>query len=427
MSVAPTAEEVDRTYRKIAHRIVLPSLVVCFIAYIDFDNFALLKLQVLHGLSFSEASYRLGSVLFLATYVLFQIPSNLLFERLGPSVILALPMIVWGLISAGVAFVTTPVQFYLMRVLLGAAEAGFFPGILLYLSYWFPLRCHARVVSIIIVGGVLGALLGGPVSRGLAAGLDGLAGLNGWQLLFILEGLAIAALGVLAYFSFNGARSGATWLTDREKAIVLNNLQNGAARDGSAQPLSNPKTYLVAFAYMALLCAAISMAWQVQAVLDRIDRSLVWPSMGCVFILGLFGMYQLALDSDWTLERRWHFAGVILWAAACCIGLSRTDGSGVLSLALLAMAGCGIWISIPVFWGIALAYPPGTSRAVGIALINSSGAVGGFVGPALIDWATPQVGRPQSEFAVIAVMLIGAAAFVLIGKKPRSVNESRTK
>ena len=425
MSVAPTAEEVDRTYRKIAQPILLLSLVTYLIVRSNLDSFAFFNTEVLVGLGFSEADYRLGAALFFGPYVLFQIPSNMAFERLGPSVVLALPIIICGLISASMVYATTPSQFYLTRVLLGASEAGFFPGILLYVSYWFPPRCHARIVSFIVVGGMLATLVGRPMSRGLAGQLDGLAGLNGWHLLFILEGLAIAAIGALTHFFLDDAPSSATWLTDREKAIVLHQLQNGAARDGSVKPLRDPKTYLIAVAYMALLCAAVRIASQVQTVFDEIDRPLVWPLMGCVFVLGLFATHRLALNSDWTLERHWHFASAILVAAACCVALSWTNSGGVLSFVLLVMAGCAIWISIPVFWGIALAYPSGTSRAVGVALIGSSGAVGAFVGPPLMDWTAQQVGRPQFEFALIALMLFGAAAFVLIRTKPRPVNENR--
>ena len=426
------SDEVENTYRKVALRIVPLTVVAYIIAYIDRVNVGFAKLQFMQDLGFSEAVYGLGAGLFFIGYMLFEIPSNLYLEKVGARLTLARIMILWGLISAGMAFVSSPVQFYVMRFLLGAAEAGFFPGIILYLSYWFPSERRARITSFFTMGGAVAGIIGSPLSGWLLT-LDGLHGLRGWQVVFIYEGIPAVALGVFAYLYMDDKPQKVKWLSTREKDIVVNNLQADRQTVDSAdhstlrQAFRDPIVYVLAIAYIAVIAGTSTVALWAPTVLRGLG---VAPSMigiltGAPFILAVAAMYLLGLSSDRMLERRWHYAGAISAAGASLILLGLGTGNVTLTVALIAVAAAGAWASLPVFWTIPPAYLSGTARAGGIAFISSVGAIGGFISPTIVGGITSLTGSLYYGLAGVGAMLILSAVILLLGIQSKTIHERK--
>jgi MFS family permease len=252
-------DEIEQTYRKMIIRL-MPFLVLCyFIAQIDRANISFAKLQFMSDLGFSEAAYGFGAGLFFIGYSLFEVPSNIMMQRVGARRTLLRIMVLWGLISSAMMFVNSPVQFYVLRFFLGVAEAGFFPGVMFYLTFWFPVAHRGRATGFFMMGGAAAGIIGGPVSTWIMSHLSGVHGLMGWQWLFVLEGIPAVILGFVAFFFLSDQPQDAKWLTAREKAIVLSDLaadENGTSRSrGRAllDALSNAKVYVGILVYFGII------------------------------------------------------------------------------------------------------------------------------------------------------------------------------
>jgi len=427
----PVKAEVDQVYRKVAFKI-LPLIVIAYIiAYIDRVNVGFAKLQFVQDLGFSEAVYGLGAGLFFIGYLLFEVPSNLLLERIGARATLARIMILWGLISAGMAFISTPMQFYVMRFLLGVAEAGFFPGVILYLSYWFPSSRRARITALFTMGGAVAGIIGSPLSGWLLT-LEGTHGLRGWQVLFIYEGLPAVILGIYAYFAMGNKPEQVKWLNSSEKAIVARSLQaeeqvKDKAHHGTfLQALKDPTVYAAAIAYIAVIAGTSTLALWAPTVLKRlsVDASMIGILTGLPYIFAVISMYLVGRSSDRMLERRWHYAGAMSAAGFSLALLGMGASSVLLTVVLLTIGACGAWSALTVFWTIPPAYLTGTAKAGGIAFISSVGALGGFVSPTIVGWVTTQTGSVYYGLAVIGGMLVLSAAILLIGIRPKLLHET---
>jgi ACS family phthalate transporter-like MFS transporter len=413
--------DADRTYAKIARRIVPLALAGYIVAYIDRVNVGFAKLQFVQDLGFSEAVYGFGAGLFFIGYMLFEIPSNLYLERAGARATLTRIMVLWGAMSAGTALISSPTQYYVMRFLLGAAEAGFFPGIILYLSYWFPAARRGRITSLFTMGGTIAGVIGSPLSGWLLT-LDGLHGLRGWQIVFIYEGLPAIGLGLLAYCYMDDRPSEAKWLTADEKALVAEAqraISGGGARRHArlGHAFRDPTTYALAVAYVAVISGTSTVALWAPTLLKEfgVRPTLNGLLLALPFAVAVLGMFFLSRSSDRRLERRWHYAVAIGAAGLGLSLLSVASGSLVLTMALLTVAATGAWASLPVFWTIPTAYLSEQSRAGGIAFISSVGAIGGFVSPVIVGWVTTATGTLYAGLAAIGAILVASAVLLLAG------------
>ena len=264
-----TAE--DDIYRRISWRVMPIVLVAYVFAFLDRINVGYAQLQMKQDLAFSDAIYGLGAGLFFVTYLLFEVPSNLLLEKIGARLTFLRIMVLWGLASSATAFVTEPWQFYGVRLLLGMFEAGFFPGIILYLTYWYPSHRRGRVTGLFLFGMPITGVLGGPLSGMIMGGMEGMAGMHGWQWLFIVQGLPTVVIGFLLYRLLPDKPAEAPWLSDAEKLhvqAVLDADHRGEAKHGHhgklAAALSDPKTYVLAFVYFCCACAVYTVTFWLQ-------------------------------------------------------------------------------------------------------------------------------------------------------------------
>jgi D-galactonate transporter len=422
-AVAHTPEAAARAYRKIVWRIV-PFLLLCYIvSYLDRVNLSFAKLQFMQDLGFTDAVYGLGGGLFYLTYVLFEVPSNLYLQRVGARATLLRIMTLWGAVTVLMCLITSPMHLYVARCLLGAAEAGFFPGVILYLTYWFPSKYRARIMSIFLMGIPLSGCIGGPLAGWIMHDLSGLHGLRGWQLLFVYEGLPAIALGITAYFFMTNGVAQARWLSEEEKAIVLDDLQAERAQksDTHAEPLRlifrDPRFYAAVLVYFAITCATVAMSLWVPTLIKGLAvndlRTIGWLS-AVPYVAAAVGLWAIGRHSDYKLERRYHVAVPLIASAAGFILLGSAGGSVGWTIALLALAATGLYGAIPVFWAIPTTYLSKSSAAGGIALISSLGCLGGFFSTAIIGWVKSLTGSLNVAMGAVGVLMIIAAIVLLI-------------
>jgi len=412
-----------RTVRRIFLRIV-PFIMVCyFIAYLDRVNVSFASLTMNKDLGMSSTAYGFGAGVFFFSYFLFEVPSNLFLARVGARRWIARIMVSWGIVAGGMAFVRGETSFYVMRFLLGAAEAGFFPGIIFYLTLWFPERYRGRIISAFMVAIPLSGMIGAPLS-GYLLGLDGLAGLKGWQLLFLSQAAPAVILGICVLFYLPDIPADAKWLLEDEKQWIIARLQGEqeqiAARRhfghfGILRSLSDPivlKLAVVYFALAAMNYGFIFYAPQFLAVFgisnQMIGNLLIIPSA-----VGAVGMVLWGRHSDATRERRYHLA----IAAACSIvglvGAAFSDNI-YLTMAFLSLVGFGVSAAV-VFWTIPGDFLLGAPAAIGIAAISSIGQFAGFVSPYIIGYLKDATGAFSGGLiAVSGIGLIGILVLLVL-------------
>lgn len=414
--------------RKIAWRIVPLAVVGYVIAQIDRGNVAFAKLQFMDDLSFSESVYGLGAGLFFAGYFLLEMPSNLLLARLGARLTFTRIMVLWGAISVGMAFITTPTQFYVMRFLLGAAEAGFFPGIILYFSFWLPPEIRGRATSFFAMGASIAGVVGSPLSAWLMS-LDGLHALRGWQLIFIYEGIPAILLGLFCYFYVDDKPEDARWLSPAEKRMLKERLSTEAAphaaKKGSlAQAFKDPTVYLLALAYLSVLAGTQAVSLWTPTLLKHLGIGI--QTIGVLAAIppaaAIAAVFLIGRSSDRRQERRWHFALSMFAAGASLMLLQFTSLSAFGTVALMAVVSGGAWAALAVFWTIPPSYLAPDAKAGGIAFISSAGAIGGLVSPIIVGWSSKVTGSLFGGLAVIGVMLglSALALLVSVGGRSRS-------
>ncbi|AET92602.1 major facilitator superfamily [Burkholderia sp. YI23] len=415
--------DVERTYRKIFFRLI-PLLFLCYVvSYVDRVNISFAKLQFMHDLGFSEATYGLGAGLFFIGYVLFEVPSNLWMQRIGARRTLLRIMFAWGVMSSLMMFVRTPTQFYVMRFLLGVTEAGFFPGIIFYLACWFPGARRARVTAFFMMATAVAGIVGGPVSGFIMTRLAGVAGLPGWQWLFLLEGLPAVVLGIVVYLALGDAPADVHWLSDDEKALVKGDLlaeektKHASHLDGLRGALANPRVYLAALVYFAVMMPFNAIGfWAPTVIRDLGVSNLLDVGLlsALVFVAAALGTYIVGSHSDRTMERRWHVA-VSGAVTAIAFALLPLAGHNVpLGVGLLALAAAASYGSFVVFWTIPQTFLPRSSAAGGIAMITSLGGTGGFVSPAFVGWIKTQTGNAEYGLIGLGIVLLAGVTLLLL-------------
>jgi ACS family tartrate transporter-like MFS transporter len=367
--------------------------------------------------------YGLGAGIFFLGYFAFEIPSNLVLARVGARAWIARIMISWGLVSMAMAAVVGARSFYVLRLLLGIAEAGFFPGMILYLTYWFPAAERARAIARFMTATAIAGVVGGPVS-GLLLGLDGVAGLQGWQWLFLLEGAPAVVLGVVVLVHLPDGPADATFLTPDERAGLAARLAaEGRPADGHTTlraALGSGRVWLLGLLYFLLVNGFYGVSlWLPQIVqgLSGAGDLVVGVVSAVPYLVAAVGMVLVAAHSDRTGERRWHVA---IPAAAGAVGLvaaAHVPGPAA-ALAALCLAAVGIWSALGPFWALPTALLSGRAAAAGIALVNSLGNLGGFVGPYGIGVVRETTGSFALGLDALAVALLAAGALALsVGRR----------
>ncbi len=404
--------DMDAVYRKITGRLV-PLLFLCYLtAYVDRNNIGLAKLQMQTSLVFSDAAYGLAASMFFIGVLLFEIPSNLMLRRVGARKTMLRIMVLWGVISSATLFVKTPAQFYVVRFLLGAFEAGFFPGVILYLTFWYPPERRARVVALFMTAAVAASLITGPVSGWILKALHGPYGLDGWQWLMLLEGMPSIVLGVAVFFVLPERPSEASWLTPAERDAVLRDLQRGAGPSVPMQSVGrvfrDPRVYVLGFATFTLGCAANFITFWLPSIIKDLgvtDLQHVGLYATIPSLIGTVAMVAYGRHSDRHQERRLHFIGAAGVGVAGLCAITWAHDSLGWSLAAAVVATCGIVCAYPIFWAMATRYLSRDAAPAGIALISSLGALSG-TSSALVGTIKAQSGSLDHAMYLIAAQLI---------------------
>lgn len=419
----------DQVYRKVTWHL-MPMLVVCYIAaFIGRSNVGFAKLQFMADLGFNETIYGLGAGLFYVGYMLFEVPSNLYLAKKGLRRTLLRIMTLWGLASASMALMHTANQFYFVRALLGAAEAGFFPGALLYLTFWVPNRRRARITSLFMISMAVSGVIGGPISGAVMSALDGWHGLRGWQWLFIVEGLPSCILAVVAYYYFSDGPAQARWLTDAEKALIADDLAHDTSRTRGQH--SSPWRALLDRRFLLLIVMAFALFTGTSGVFLWLPSIIRDAGIKGYWNIGLLSavpfsvaavvQYLIGRSSDRNLERRWHAVVPALCGAVGWLLLPMAFGRPMLSLAVITLATAGTLGSMPPFWTLPSSLLSGTAAAAGIALVSTVGSLGSFVSPMIIGSLATRTGSlATGHYYVAFVLVVGALAIFSIGQ-PRTV------
>lgn len=418
MTETPQAFEAA-TYRKLTWRL-MPLLLICYIvAYLDRVNVGFAKLQMLTDLGFSEIVFGAGAGIFFFGYFLFEVPSNIILHRVGARIWIARIMISWGLLSAAMMFVTSAPLFYLMRFLLGAAEAGFFPGIILYLTYWYPAQRRGRITSIFMTGIALAGVIGGPLSGFIMNKLAGVNGWTGWQWMFLLEGLPSVLLGLVVIAMLDDRIADAKWLTDEERALLTANIANDTAHKQEASVLSvltSARVWLMALIYFCYAMGLYGVSFWLPTIIKAMgiaDPLEIGLMSAIPYGVAVIAMLLVSRSADRLRERRWHVAIPGLLGAAGLLLSVLWSHDTLLAMAALTLATAGILTTLPLFWSLPTAFLTGTGAAAGIAMINSLGNLAGFSSPFAVGWLKQTTGSIDTGMYMMAGSLVLGALLTL--------------
>ena len=449
MSTTTVSPEFEKaTFAKISLKLI-PFLFLCYIvAFLDRVNVGFAKLQMAGDLKFSDTVYSLGAGIFFIGYFIFEVPSNVILERVGARIWIARIMITWGIISSAFMWVHTipwgpfpglfgwtdaEFGFYFLRFLLGVAEAGFFPGIILYLTYWFPSEIRARKVALFMTAIAISNVIGSPVSGAIMQYTDGIAGMRGWQWLFLLEGIPSVIVGALVFVLLPNGPKTATWLTPAERDLILQRVEEDHA---AKKDLDHKHNFIDAFKdgrvwalslvyFCGVVCFYAVNFWMPTIIQELgVDKKdylkvglLSMIPWGCAAV----AMVVWGAHSDKTGERRWHSAGGLLLALAgmlLLIAVGKHAGPAMLALTMVSV---GLLSWVVTFWSLPTAFLSGTAAAAGIAWINSVGNLGGYAGPLAIGWIRDKVGSTDIAFYVLAaIALLGALIILFLRGTQRS-------
>ncbi len=399
---------------------LVPFLFVLYIvAYLDRINVGFAALQMQQQLHFNDAVYGLGAGMFFAGYFFFQVPSNLVLQRVGAKRWIAVLMVMWGIISSSMILVTSPKSFYVIRFLLGAAEAGFYPGVILYLRNWFPISARARTVARFMAAAPLSGVVGGPIS-GALLNFHGQAGLAGWQWLFLIEGLPAIVLGIVALIYLTNRPQDAFWLTNEQRNWLLDRLkqESGGLPGVEGRPFVAFRTaaiWALAFVYFGLNTVSYGVSMWLPNLIHSVSgvSNVVIGLLSAIpYLAAVIVMIWVGVHSDRSGERRWHTA-VPAFAGAAALGVAAYSNSLPVSIAAISVAVLGVFSMVAPFWTMPTTLLSGVSVAVGIALINSVGNLGGFFGPYIIGWLRNVTGNFRGGLLVVGSVLAMSGFVVL--------------
>jgi D-galactonate transporter len=424
-SDSPTFEA--RTYAKVAWRLI-PFLMLCYLgAYLDRVNVGFAKLQMLSDLRFSETIYGIGAGIFFLGYFLFEVPSNLILHRVGARRWLARIMLTWAVISASFVFVKSPTAFYVLRFLLGVAEAGFAPGVILYLTYWFPSARRAKALSLFFMAIPLAGIVGGPLSGWIMHSLQGTYELAGWKWLFMLEAVPSLLLGFAILFYLDDGIDKAKWLTDSEKALLARNVAGDNAHKMAhlsiKEFIADRRLWLMASIYFCVVLGQYGLTFWLPTIIRKsgvADPLWIGVFTAIPYLCAIVALPLIGISADRRRERRFHLAIPMLIAAAGFATLPMLGSVGA-SIVCLSIASAGILASSSQFWSLPTALLGGMSAAAGIAAVNCFANLAGFFSPAIVGWLNDLTGKSTAGLIFISTAVtLGALLVFLVPAK--SVN-----
>jgi sugar phosphate permease len=421
---APAAFE-KAVYSKVTWRLI-PYLFVCYIlAYVDRVNVGFAKLQMQHDLGMSDTVYGIGAGIFFVGYFLFEVPANVMLQKLGARRWLGPIMIAWGIVSACTIFARGAASFYALRFLLGVVECGFFPGVIYYLTYWFTRKQRARIMATFISANPLSGVFASPVSGAILAHMTGVSGLRAWQWLFLVEGIPSALAGIVTLMYLADGPSKASWLKDSETNLLLNRLHEeevakkaeGHSYHSLADAFRSGRVWWLCAVFFGFQMGNYGLwFWLPQILQDTLTKDpwLIGLLSAIPWGASALSMILWAHHSDVTGERRWHVA-LGAGAAALAFGLSGLAGiSGITALTLVTLAAVGIMCGQTVFWTLPINILSGAAAAAGIAWINSVGNLAGYLSPFLIGHIRDTTGSMAIAQFVLAASMFGASSLTLL-------------
>jgi ACS family phthalate transporter-like MFS transporter len=400
-------------------------LFLCWVLnYLDRVNVSFAQLQLKHDLGLSDAAYGLGVSLFFIGYILLEVPSTLLLRRIGARKTVTRIMLLWGAISTAMAFMTAPWQFYLARTLLGAAEAGFWPGIILYLSYWYPSKRRARITSRFLLAIAVAGIVGGPLSGFILQNFMDVWGFRNWQWLFFLEGVPAVIAGVVAYFYLIDRPQDARWLTEDQKRIVIGALDEEGRSKPHNSPstllaaLRDPRVYVIAAGWATVpICGTILNYWTPTIIKQSGVSNLLQIGFLSTlpYIVGAVAMLLIARSSDLRLERRWHFVLSTTAGATGAVLLTILTHNSVAAIVCLSLVAVSYFAAAAIIWTIPPNYLTGEAAAGGIGVISSLGQVGAFFAPIVLGWVKSVTGSFSAGILLVAALVFIGGIAVFFG------------
>ncbi|CAI8707212.1 MULTISPECIES: MFS transporter [Pseudomonas] len=419
MSTANTAEHAalaqhDSTHSKITWRL-MPLLLICYLfAHLDRINIGFAKMQMSSDLHFSDTVYGFGAGLFFIAYALFGVPSNMALDRVGPRRWIATLMVVWGTLSTSMLWVESASGFYVLRFLLGVAEAGFFPGILVYLNRWYPARRRGQITALFAIAVPMAGVVGGPLSGGILELFHDAAGLRGWQWMFLIEGAPVVLLGLVVLKCLPDSFESVSWLNGNQKQQLREQLSQEEQRKSItsfAGILRDSQVWLLVAVYFAVMLAVNTLAFWMPTLIHGAgigSDGRVGLLSAVPYLAGCFFMIACGRSSDRQRERRWHLCVPLLMSAIGIAVAGLAPGNAVMVLGGLIIAGMGASAALPMFWQLPPAFLSNTTQAAGIALISSFGSIASFLAPYLIGWM-----RDTTQSASLALYVL--ALFITLG------------
>jgi MFS family permease len=413
---APTSEALAPIVRRVTRRLIPVLLLMYILAFLDRANLGFAKAAFQADTGLSDAAYALGAGIFFLGYAALEVPSNILMRKLGAKIWLARIMISWGIVSALMMFAQTEWAFYILRVLLGITEAGFFPGVILYLTYWIPTQFRGRVNGLFYFGAPLAFIFGGPLS-GMLLDLDGLGGLQGWQLMFVVTGALTVAVGIWAFSYLDNGPADAKWLNDSERTTLVaaleaeDQVKTDHSPKGALRALANPKVLYFCLIYFTIQMSVYGVTFYLPTQIAKLVGAKVGLGVGLMTAvpwgIAIVATFLLSRLADKTGKRR-LVATASLAAAAVGIFASALTDNPALGLAALSLGAAGFISVQPVFWTLPTGMLVGAAAAGGIALINSIGSLGGFVAPIAKTWAEASFGPNAGLFLLAITAFLGA-------------------
>lgn len=425
----PQKTYADAVYRKVLLRLLPMLVIVYIIAYIDRSNVGFAKLGFMRDLNFSDTVFGIGAGVFYAGYMIFEIPSNLMLAKIGFRKTLLRIMLLWAVCSVLLAIMTSPNSYYFARCLLGAAEAGLFPGVLLYLTYWVPAARRASFTAVFMAAIPLSGVISGPLSGMIMHSMDGWHGLKGWQWLFLIEGAPALLFAIVVFFFLKDTPASAPWLSVRERNLIEADLEADRSRSGGGHhsfmdALRSPRFYLLVGMGVALLASASNISFWLPTIIQRSGVTSTW-TIGLMamapYVVGVVAQQWVARRSDARDERRWHAAACAMASALGWLLLPLVSSNPTLSLVALIATAAGTFAAMGPFWSMPALYLSAKAAPGGIALISTLAGVGSLISPVIVGWLNEHTKTlAAGQYYLAALMIVGAVTVVAIGHHNRN-------
>lgn len=416
----------DAVYRRIVARL-LPLLMICYVLnYLDRSNIGFAKLEFQGDIGLSEAAFGLGAGLFYIGYSVFEIPSNMMLQRIGARLTLLRIMLGWGVCATLFSVMQTPMHYYILRFVLGVTEAGFFPGVLLLISFWIPARRRAGFTAMFMSAMAISGIIGGPLSGFVMHGMDGTLGWEGWRWMFLIEGLPSIAMGIVVYRMLADTPEQASWLTDEQKRVLAAEFsaERDAARSGPAAHhdfravIADWRIYTIGAMSIAMIASSAGLQFWLPTIVRQSGvTDVLHVGLLCAlpFIVAIAVQQWVARRSDRTDERRWHAATCAFISAAGWLLLTVADRSLIPALFAATLIAGGFFGATGPFWALPSRYLTGSAAAGGLALIAMLGGVGSFASPTIVGWLATLFGSLKPGYLYYGALMTVGPCIMLWG------------